>query len=397
VVEALELVREKLDQAVEILNEKEIDLWLTFVRETSQVRDPVLGLILGFDLTWQSVLMLSRGGERIGIVGHFDADNVRRTGGYGKVIGYGESLREPLLQELQRLDPRLIAINYSESDPAADGLTHGMFGLLSRYLADTPFATRVISAENVIGALRGRKSEEELRRLQQAIATTELIFDELGQRLTPGQSERELADWVHRRVQEMGCDYAWEPEYCPVLTAGPDSPFGHAMPGEWVTRRGQLLQIDFGVKQRDYVADLQRTWYFLEKGETGPPAEVQRAFDAVRAAIEAGRAALKPGAVGWEVDAAGRSAIKGWGYPEYQHALGHQVGRSAHDGSTILGPRWERYQQSPCGVIEEGNVYTLELGVHVPERGYVGLEEDLLVTASGSEYLSNPQTALWCL
>lgn len=396
-IRTFELVPEKLKQAVEILKEKDIDLWLTFIRETSQVSDPVLELILGFDLTWQSALMVSKSGQRIAIVGHFDADNVRRTGGYDQVIGYHQSLREPLLQVLQRLDPQFIAINYSENDPAADGLTHGMFGVLFKHLANTPYATRLISAEDIIGAVRGRKSKGELARIRQAITSTERILAELNDHLRPGQSERQLADWVQERVEEMDLGFAWEPEYCPTLTAGPDSPYGHAMPGDWQTRRGQTLQIDFGVKERGFVADLQRTWYFLDKGETAPPQEVQHAFDAVRAAIEAGRAALKPGAIGWEVDAAGRSAITKWGYPEYQHALGHQVGRSAHDGSTILGPRWERYQQTPYGIVEEGNVFTLELGVHLPGRGYVGLEEDVLVTATGCEYLSTPQTELWCI
>jgi Xaa-Pro aminopeptidase len=396
-IRTFELVPEKLKQAVEILKEKDIDLWLTFIRETSQVSDPVLKLILGFDLTWQSVLMVSKTGQRIAIVGHFDADNVRRTRGYDEVIGYHQSLRDPLLQVLQRLDPQFIAINYSENDPAADGLTHGMFGILFKHLANTPYATRLISAEDIIGAVRGRKSKGELARIRQAIASTERILAGLNDHLRLGQSEGQLAEWVQARVEEMDLDFAWEPEYCPILTAGPDSPYGHAMPGDWQTQPGQTLQIDFGVKERGFVADLQRTWYFLDKGETGPPQEVQHAFDAVRAAIEAGRAALKPGAIGWEVDAAGRNTITKWGYPEYQHALGHQVGRSAHDGSTILGPRWERYQQTPYGIVEEGNVFTLELGVHLPERGYVGLEEDVLVTATGCEYLSTPQTELWCI
>ena len=127
----------------------------------------------------------------------------------------------------------------------------------------------------------------------------------------------------------------------------------------------------------------------------GPPAAgVVAAADRP---IEAGKAALKPGAVGWEVDAAGRNTITRWGYPEYQHGLGHQIGRSAHDGSTLLAPRWERYGQTPFGVVEEGNVFTLELGVHVPGRGYIGQEEDMLVTATGCEYLSTPQTELWCV
>ena len=96
-------------------------------------------------------------------------------------------------------------------------------------------------------------------------------------------------------------------------------------------------------------------------------------------------------------DPAGRNTITRWGYPEYQHGPGHQIGRSAHDGSTLLAPRWERSGQTPFGVIEEGNVFTLELGVHVPGRGYIGQEEDMLVTSTGCEYLSTPQTELWCV
>jgi Xaa-Pro aminopeptidase len=392
-----ELVIEKLEQAVAILEEKGVDLWLTFVRETSHVSDPVLDLILGFDLTWQSILMVSRSGERVAIVGHFDADNVSATGGYDSVIGYHESLNGPLLETLKRLAPLSIAINYSENDPAADGLTHGLYRLLERHLSDTPFAERLISAEEIIGALRGRKSKGELARIREAVATTEEILAALGARLKPGQSERELADWVHQQVEARQLDFAWEPAYCPTFAAGPDSPYGHNMPGEWETQLGQIVQIDFGVKQSGFAADLQRTWYLLESDETAPPDKVQRAFDAVRASIEAGYAALKPGAVGWEVDAAARRVITEHGYPEYQHALGHQMGRSAHDGSTLLGPRWQRYGNTPYGVVEEGNIFTLELGVHVPGRGFVGLEEDVLVTATGCEYLSTAQTELWCV
>jgi len=392
-----ELVSEKLKQATEILNELDIDLWLTFVRETSQVRDPILPLILGFDLTWESMLMICRSGECIAIVGHFDADNIRRTGAYDTVIGYHQSLREPFLEVLQRIAPRRIAVNYSQNDAAADGLTHGLFGLLNKHLSNTPYATRLISAENIISALRGRKSKGELQRIHQAIVMTEQLFSELNSHLVPNQTERELADWLRLRVAELNLGFAWEPGYCPTFTAGPDSPYGHTMPGEWKTEPGQLLQIDFGVENQGFVSDLQRTWYFLDAGETKVPEEVQRAFDAVRAAIEAGKKALKPGAVGFEVDTAARTTITAWGYPEYQHALGHQVGRSAHDGSTLLGPRWERYQQTPFGLVEEGNIFTLELGVYVPERGYVGLEEDVVVTATGCEYLSTPQESLWTI
>jgi Xaa-Pro aminopeptidase len=145
------------------------------------------------------------------------------------------------------------------------------------------------------------------------------------------------------------------------------------------------------------VSDLQRMWYFLDKGETKPPADVQKAFITVRGAILAAAKVLKPGALGWEVDQAARSYVVKAGYPEYQHATGHHVGRTVHDGASTLGPRWERYGDTPNMEVEAGNIFTLELGVQVPGRGYVSLEEDVLVTSNGIEWLSTPQTELWCI
>jgi carbon storage regulator CsrA len=54
-----------------------IDCWLTFARETSQVHDPAIDLILGFGVTWDSAFLITRTGEAIAIVGRFDGDNVR--------------------------------------------------------------------------------------------------------------------------------------------------------------------------------------------------------------------------------------------------------------------------------------------------------------------------------
>lgn len=392
-----EIIREKLNQAVDVLEEKEIDLWLTFVRETTQVGDPCLDLLLGFDLTWQSALMISRTGERIAIVGRYDVENIERVGGYTTVIGYDQSVRGPLLEHLTRLAPRKVALNFSESDPAADGLTHGMFRVLEKVVGGTEYASRLVSAEEVIGALRGRKSPAEVACVKAAIQAAEDIFRRTGQLIRPGLTEREIARFFKEAASQEGLGLAWEADYCPVVTAGPDSPFGHAMPGDFLSQRGCLLQADFGVRKDGFVSDLQRTWYLLGEGETEPPAEVLAGWEAARKALEAGRATLRPGARGWEVDRAARKALTQAGYPEYMHAFGHHVGRSAHDGATILGPRWERYGTTIDGVIEAGNVFAIELGVQVPGYGYIGCEEDVLVTSQGAEYLSAPQIELWCI
>jgi Xaa-Pro aminopeptidase len=110
-------------------------------------------------------------------------------------------------------------------------------------------------------------------------------------------------------------------------------------------------------------------------------------------AIEAGRAYLKAGVEGWVVDEAARKIITGAGYPEYKHGLGHSVGLATHDGGPLLGPRWPRYGDSPTQPIQSSSVYTLELGVPT-ERGYIGLEDEVLVTNSGADYISPAQKSL---
>ena len=392
---SMEIVNEKLDQAVALLGEQGLDAWLTFVRETSLTMDPCLELVMGLDVTWHSAFLMSKTGERVAIVGRFDAENVHKVGGYTEVVGYDQSIRPALRDAITRLDPKQIAINYSESDPAADGLTYGMFRYLVDTLKGTPYIDRLVSAEGFIAALRGRKSASEVSLIKQAIATTERLYERLGGTLRLGETERNIADRLHGWRREMGLGTAWEEEACPIVNAGPESMPGHSLPGDFKTERGQLLHMDFGVKQDGFCSDLQRMWYFPIEGETQAPDDVRRVWDACWGAIDAGAAALKPGAVGWEVDAAARAYLVKAGYPEYPHALGHHLGRVAHDGSTLLGPRWDRYGDTPNGKVEVGNVFTLELGTAVPGRGYIGLEEDVLVTENGLEWLSTPQRQVW--
>jgi hypothetical protein len=82
------LIQEKVDQAIDILKENEIDIWLTFVRETSGVRDPVLDFLIGpNDLTWQSALILTRKGEKIAVIGNLEKDAIQRLNVFDEILG----------------------------------------------------------------------------------------------------------------------------------------------------------------------------------------------------------------------------------------------------------------------------------------------------------------------
>jgi len=136
---------------------------------------------------------------------------------------------------------------------------------------------------------------------------------------------------------------------------------------------------------------MQRTFYVLAPGETAAPEDVMKGFRTIVRAVEESKKAMRPGVQGFEIDAVARSIVVAAGYAEFPHALGHQVGRFAHDGTALLGPKWEKYAHKPLQKLEEGMVFTIEPRLTVAGRGVVTIEEMVVVTKDGAEWLGRPQ------
>ena len=310
------------------------------------------------------------------------------------MVGYVQGIKEYLLNYLRRLDPKKIAINYSQDSEISDGLTHGMYLTLIEYLEEIGFEKRLISAEPIISALRQRKTKAELENIQGAIRATEDIFRKVASFIKPGKTEEEIAGFMRREVEERKLNYAWNPRSCPAVFTGPDTAEAHYAPTDRKVERGHVLNMDFGLRYNDYCSDLQRTFYILEENESSAPPDVQKGFDTIVDSIESSRKAMRPGMKGQEIDAIARGIITSAGYKEFPHALGHQVGRFAHDGTALLGPAWEKYAQKPFQPLEEGMVFTIEPRLTIPNRGIATVEEMVVVTKTGAEYLSTPQREL---
>ena len=70
------------------------------------------------------------------------------------------------------------------------------------------------------------------------------------------------------------------------------------------------------------------------------------------------------------------------------------MGRDAHDGGALLAPAWERYGNLPFIPLEKDQVFTIEPRIYIKDYGVATVEEMVVITADGAEYLSQPQTEL---
>jgi Xaa-Pro aminopeptidase len=393
-----DLTRAKLQQAAGLMEAHGLDCWIIqFARETGLRPDP-LSYLVGAAVTWPSAFLLNRDGRTAAIVGTGDSGQIQGLGLWDEVRGYVASPREDLVNLLESWDPKTIGVTWSDSDDTSDGITFGMYRVLESLLEGTPYKDRLVSAGPLAGEVRSRKLPEEIEAIHSAIAFTEQLFQRIPAELKPGVSELQVQKIVQGWVHDAGFGFSWEERFNPMVDFGPRTgPMGHTPPGNIKLEPGHLIHVDLGILRDGFASDLQRTWYGLKKGEAQAPEPVRRAFAATRASIDAGMAALKPGNAGYEVDAESRRTVMEAGFPEPGFAFGHHVGRVAHDGAGVLGPRWERYGKAPEVLIAAGNVFAVEMDLEVEGYGLVGLEEEAVVEEDGARFLSNPQRELWLL
>lgn len=383
-----QIIKEKHNQILSILRETGLDCWLIFVRETSAMKDPSFDLVVGSDVVWESAFIFyskdKLSFKKTAIVGTLDAETFIESNLWDEVLHYNKGIEETLKTYFSGIKPNTIAINYADDNVMADGLTFGMYRKLCHYL---PMKSKLFkSSEQILNLLRGRKTKTELKLIEEACILTEEINIVISSKLKIGMSEIQVQKMFHEEVEKNKVGFAWQKDHNPAVDAGPDKNFGHVGPqSDNYTKPGHTLHNDFGVKKYGYCSDLQRMWFFGSKKEI--PIELQNAFETVRDAIYKAAQHLKPGVTGDYIDTIARNYVKSQGYEEFQHALGHQVGRNAHDGGVLLGPLWEKYGNAPKGIVEENNVFTLELYVKTKNYGMVSLEEDVVITKHGCRFL----------
>jgi Xaa-Pro aminopeptidase len=388
----LTLIREKHAQLDVLLPSLPADAWVVFCREGS---DRSTLLFAGHEMVGLTAFVFTPGGRKIALVADYDRMGIEAPGVFDDVVAYGREGLTPHLRAVwDELKPNVVALNQHEDDYLIDGLTLGLLRKLEKAVGDDGLGARAVTSAPVLEGLRARKTPEERRRLTRAIAITEQLLDEAGQFMRVGMTERDVAEFIKQRQRDLGVTHSFS-DGAAVMTG--TAGLGHRSAGDAPLLAGDTVVIDMGVFVEGYTSDIMRTYYLAHPGEAAAPPEVQHRFDAAMAAVHASVAAMRPGVAGHEVDAVARRVLEERGVAVYTHALGHQIGRTVHDGGTTLAPLGDRYGSRGLGVLQVGEVYTIEPVVHgrTGIDGHpIGPEQDVIVTETGAEFLSTPPDRL---
>lgn len=303
-----------------------------------------------------------------------------------------------------------ISLSYSTmSDPDTDILGHGEFIEFTSILKKPYIRYRkkisFESAENVIYALLGEKTEKQINRIKFVEHLTSEILETTFKTIRVGMTEIEIANHIIEITKNMTSQYlskdissfslAWI--NCPfVLTGANLSKGGHTLPSDKMLKRGETIYFDFGIcatfsDNEKIYSDIQRMGYALKKGEIKPPKSVMNVFYTLTKSIEDVLDYMKPDVKGYEIDEIVRNKILKENYPNYNHATGHPVGLKVHDLGTIISSKINN-KRSNLGLVENG-IYTIEPRIAINNGG--SIEEMIIVTKFGGKPIGKMQKDIY--
>jgi Xaa-Pro aminopeptidase len=246
----------------------------------------------------------------------------------------------------------------------------------------------LVTGSEIALRLRKEKTREEIDETSRVAKVTVAAFRDLaellagtmardgelwlgGERLKIGSLKREIA----RRFAQAELSQPRGNIVAPAEEGGVPHTAGSP---ERVLRPGESLVVDLYPRGRLF-ADCTRTFCVGE-----PPAPLAAAHTAAREALLRAHAETRPGVTGWELQEVVCRLLAERGYPTpishpgtlvgYVHGLGHGVGYELHEY-----PSFKRHAGAE-GILEVGDVVTLEPGIYDPGPGGYGVRlEDLVV------------------
>jgi len=247
-------------------------------------------------------------------------------------------------------------------------------------VADLVFDGRdVRNLRPVADSLRLVKDADELARLRTAVDISGLGHIAAMQAARPGMWEYEIEAVAEAAFRRNGADRVGYPS---IVGSGPNSTTLHYDVSRRQTKDGDLVVLDAGAEWGQYTADVTRT--FPVNGRFTP--RQKAIYDLVLATQRAAFDSTRPGATIGQLNRVARDYMRAHSGTlcgdqtcdaYFIHGLSHWLGMDVHDVGDYSTP------------LKPGVVLTIEPGIYLTQENLgVRIEDDVLVTATGAEWLS---------
>lgn len=250
-----------------------------------------------------------------------------------------------------------------------DYISFSEYSLLEELITESS----LVPISGLLESLREVKDDQEIARIKQACSIADQAFDHILKMVQPGMTEIEIANQLDFFMRSLGASGV---SFETIVASGVRSAMPHGVASNKTIEQSDIITLDFGCYYEGYVSDMTRTFAIGDPGEQLKEI-YQIVLDAQLKVIEA----AKPGISGIELDAVARDYIASFGYGEaFGHSTGHGIGLDIHEGPNV--------SMRADKTFVPGNVITDEPGIYLPDVGGVRIEDDLLITSTGNEILT---------
>jgi Xaa-Pro aminopeptidase len=261
-------------------------------------------------------------------------------------------------------------------------MTVSRYNYLVSGLSQMGSRPELVPTDGLVEARRLCKASWEIAVLRDAARRLSDVAKCILPKVLAGRTESDLAAGIEAELRRAGFE---RPAFDTIVASGPNAARPHARASQRRLEPGDLVVLDFGGVRDGYCTDITRT---VTAGPSG--ARERRVIEQVVEAQAAAFAAVHPGAAPEDVDRAARDVLTRHGIGEaFTHGTGHGLGLEVHEAPR-LSPARPAHREPP---LAPGTVMTLEPGAYFAGWGGARIEDDVLVTESGAEWLTDvPRT-----
>jgi Xaa-Pro aminopeptidase len=230
-----------------------------------------------------------------------------------------------------------------------------------------------VDALFVLERQRVKKSAAELKMLKFA---SEAVLESMKATIAatpPGMTKADVVETLRREETNRGLTF----EYC-LITCGTSM---NRAPSDQKWQKGEIMSIDSGGNYHGYIGDICR---MAIQGE--PDAELNDLLAEIEQIQRAGFKAVRAGAMGRELYGAAEPLVKKSKHHNNLEFLAHGMGLVSHEAPRLTDHGPVPYPADDANIpLEVGEVISVETTLKHPARGFIKLEDTVVVTETGHE------------